>query len=93
MHRNPVSLETRHPWLHLNCLRWLLALVLSFTLCFSTQVAGALADAPTTCQVGVYVTALRNFKLTEKTFDAEFRLWSVCPTDTFQPLPFLSQIN
>jgi len=59
----------------------MLALILSLGLCFSTQVAVALADSlqqPQTCEVGIYVTALRNFNLAEKTFDAEFRLWSIC---------------
>ena len=67
----------------------MLALILSLGLCFSSQVAVALADSlqpPQTCEVGIYVTALRNFKLTEKTFDAEFRLWSICPTETLKPL-------
>lgn len=77
-------------------MKWILALILSLGVCFSTPVAGALADSPQppqTCEVGIYVTALRNFKLPDKTFDAEFRLWSICPTETLKPLKSIKIIG
>ncbi len=41
--------------------------------------------SPQTCRVGIYLTSLRNFKFTEKSFTANFRVWSVCPSKDLKP--------
>ncbi|TAH22646.1 MAG: hypothetical protein EAZ09_10040 [Oscillatoriales cyanobacterium] len=49
--------------------------------------------SPKTCQIGVYLTSLRDFNLAEKSFAANFRVWSVCPFETPKPLESLKVIN
>lgn len=63
---------------------------------FVTQAAPAQAapvQAPLTCRVGVYITALRDLNLAEKSFNAEFWVWSVCPSATLKPLKSLKVLN
>ncbi|MEG3916863.1 hypothetical protein Q5691_21575 [Microcoleus sp. w1-18aA5] len=54
------------------------------------------ADAvtsPKTCQIGVYLTSLRDFKPAEKSFSANFWVWSVCPFETPKPLESLKVVS
>ena len=39
-----------------------------------------------TCVMGVYVDELRDFKFAEKSLYANLHVWSVCPTNTYEPL-------
>lgn len=48
---------------------------------------------PQTCYIGVYLLALDNFNLLDKTFDTNFWIWSICPTSEFKPLKNLEVIN
>ena len=52
-----------------------------------------LVKAPQTCQVGIYITSLRNFKFADKSFTADFRVWSVCPTKDLKPLESMEIID
>jgi hypothetical protein len=52
-----------------------------------------IVPAPQTCQVGIFVTALRDFSLSEKSFTADFRLWSVCPDAELQPLKSMEFVD
>ncbi|PZO43512.1 MAG: hypothetical protein DCF19_06140 [Pseudanabaena frigida] len=69
-------------------------------LCFSSwlllQVPSAFAEpvkTPQTCRVGIYITSLRDFKFTDKSFATNFRVWSVCPTKSLKPLESIQIIN
>lgn len=48
---------------------------------------------PKTCQVGIYITSLRDFKLADKSFTADFRVWSVCPDKDLKPLETMEIID
>ena len=64
--------------------------------CWLSQTLPVQAEAvtsPKTCQIGVYLTSLRDFNLAEKSFAANFRVWSVCPFETPKPLESLKVIN
>ncbi|AFZ14293.1 hypothetical protein Cri9333_3468 [Crinalium epipsammum PCC 9333] len=49
--------------------------------------------SPKTCQLGVYLTSLRDFNPAEKSFAANFWVWSICPFETLKPLESLKVIN
>ena len=59
----------------------------------AAPVLAAAPQAPLTCRVGVYVTALRDLNLAEKSFAAEFWVWSVCPSEDLKPLKSLKVLN
>ena len=59
----------------------------------ATPAMAAVPQAPQTCRVGVYVTALRDLDLAEKSFSAEFWVWSVCPSEDVKPLKSLKVLN
>ena len=64
--------------------------------CWLSQTLPVQAEAvtsPKTCQIGVYLTSLRDFKPAEKSFTANFWVWSVCPFDTPKPLESLKVVN
>lgn len=64
--------------------------------CWLSQTLPVHAEAvtsPKTCQIGVYLTSLRDFNLAENSFSANFRVWSVCPFETPKPLESLKVIN
>jgi len=66
-----------------------IALVLWISAWLFIQVPSAIAEpikAPQTCRVGIYITSLRNFKFADKSFTANFRIWSVCPSKALNPL-------
>jgi hypothetical protein len=46
-----------------------------------------------TCRVGVYVTSLRDLNLAEKSFNADFWVWSVCPEENLKPLKSMKFLN
>jgi len=59
-------------------------------------VSDAIADPvkpPQTCRIGIYITSLRNFKFADKSFTANFRLWSVCPIKELKPLENIEIID
>jgi hypothetical protein len=61
-----------------------------------TGVPDAIADPvkpAQTCRIGIYVTSLRNFKFADKSFTANFRLWSVCPDKELKPLESMEIID
>ena len=43
--------------------------------------------------MGIYLTSLHNFNLQENSFDADFWLWSVCPSADLKPLEGMDFIN
>ena len=49
--------------------------------------------SPQTCLVGIYLTSLRNFKFTEKSFTANFRVWSVCPSKDLKPFASMEIVD
>ena len=73
--------------------------ILTLLLCISVWLVGvpvAIAEIvppPKTCRIGIYVTALRNFKFADKSFTANFRLWSVCPAKELKPLETIEIID
>ena len=74
--------------------RLLVALLLVSGL-WSIQTApvAAAPQPPQTCRVGVYVTSLRDLNLPEKTFSADFWVWSLCPSKDLQPLESMKLLN
>jgi hypothetical protein len=64
-------------------------------LCFSGQSAYAWAASLSsqTCRVGVYITSLRDLNLAEKSFNADFWVWSVCPPENVDPLKSMKFLN
>jgi hypothetical protein len=46
-----------------------------------------------TCRVGVYLLSLRDFKPVERTFGADFWVWSVCPSADLKPLKSMEVVN
>jgi hypothetical protein len=46
-----------------------------------------------TCRVGTYLLSLRDFKPVERTFGADFWVWSVCPSADLKPLKSMEIIN
>lgn len=74
-----------------------LAAVLLLPICLSLWVlcesALAQVSAPQTCRVGIYITALRDFKLSDKSYTADFRVWSVCPNAELQPLKSMEFVD
>ncbi len=64
--------------------------------CWLSQTLPVHAEAvtsPKTCQIGVYLTSLRDFKPAENSFAANFWVWSVCPFETPKPLESLKVVN
>ena len=45
------------------------------------------------CYMGIYLLNLIVFILFVKTFDADFWIWSICPTPDFNPIETLDIIN
>ncbi|WP_143842279.1 hypothetical protein [Nostoc sp. 106C] len=71
-------------------------LMLAMSIGLFTQVSSALAEpitSPKTCRVGIFVTSLRNFKFADKSFRADFRVWSVCPSKDLKPLESMQVID
>jgi hypothetical protein len=71
-------------------------LLLAVFSCWLSQTLPVQAEAvtsPKTCQIGVYLTSLRDFKPAEKSFSANFWVWSVCPFETPKPLESLKVVN
>lgn len=56
-------------------------------------VLAAPVKSPQTCQVGIYITSLRGFKFADKLFTANFRVWSVCPSQDLNPLESMEIID
>ena len=48
---------------------------------------------PQTCRVGIYITSLRDFKLADKSFAADFHVWSVCPDKNIKPLESMEIVD
>ena len=48
---------------------------------------------PKSCNVGAYVMSLYDFDLVDKSFGADFWLWSMCPSADVQPLKVMDIIN
>ena len=55
--------------------------------------AEALTTPPKTCQLGIYLTSLQNFSPADKSFAANFWVWSLCPFDTLKPLESLKVVD
>lgn len=55
--------------------------------------AMAATDEPTTCRIGVYFTSVHNIDTAAGTFDADFWMWSVCPTADVKPLETVQFLN
>ena len=70
-----------------------LILVISTWLLTGSATHAEPIPAPQTCQVGIYITSLRNFKFADKSFRADFRVWSVCPSKDLQPLESMEIID
>lgn len=51
------------------------------------------ATTPETCRMGVYLLSLRDFNTDKNSFNAEFWIWSVCPSKNLKPLETLEIIN
>jgi hypothetical protein len=71
-------------------------LLLAVFSCWLSQTLPLQAEAvtsPKTCQIGVYLTSLRDFDPAEKSFSANFWVWSVCPFEAPKPLESLKVVN
>lgn len=53
----------------------------------------AMPDAPEQCAIGAYLTALHGFAYAEKTFQADFWLWSHCASEDNKPLTTMEFVN
>ncbi len=76
--------------------KFVVILFLSISVWLLIQVPNAIAEpikTPQTCRVGIYITSLRDFKFTDKSFAANFRVWSVCPAKAMNPLASMEIIN
>lgn len=51
------------------------------------------APAVKTCRMGVYLLSLRDFKPVERTFGADFWVWTVCPSKDLTPLKSMEIVN
>lgn len=69
------------------------ALVLSCWLQQTLPVQAAALTPPKTCQLGIYLTSLQNFSPADKSFTANFWVWSLCPFDNLKPLESLKVVN
>jgi hypothetical protein len=70
--------------------------ILSISAWLFSGVPPARAEAvksPQTCRVGIYLTSLRNFKFTDKSFTANFRVWSVCPAKELKPFASMEIVD
>lgn len=59
----------------------------------TTARASATEAAPTVCRVGVYFMSIHNVDTAAGTFDANFWMWSVCPTRDMEPLKTMQFLN
>jgi len=48
---------------------------------------------PQTCKMGIYLASLNQFDFANKTFDADFWLWSICPNKELNPIQSVEVIN
>ncbi|MGL5132646.1 MAG: hypothetical protein ACRC78_08970 [Planktothrix sp.] len=70
-------------------------LAVSFS-CWIYQILPVSAEPltpPKTCQIGVYLTSLRDFDPAENSFAANFWIWSVCPFENMKPLETLKVLD
>lgn len=51
------------------------------------------SGTPRTCKIGAFLISLYDFNLANKSFSADFWLWSSCPTEDLQPLKALDFVN
>src|SRR5690349_18572847 len=51
------------------------------------------SGTPVRCRVGAAMVRIRNININGDSFDAEFWLWSVCPSGQVEPLKTLDFIN
>lgn len=60
----------------------------AIALLFFSQPSPAFAakQPPATCRVGIYLLSLRDLQPAEKSFGADFWVWSVCPSKDLKPL-------
>jgi len=77
----------------LHLIGYLLSAVFCCWLSQTLPVHAEAVTSPKTCQIGVYLTSLRDFKPAENSFAANFWVWSVCPFETPKPLESLKVIN
>ena len=64
--------------------------------CWLHQILPAQAEeitSPKTCQIGVYLTSLQDLNPADKSFAANFWIWSVSPFETPNPLESLKVID
>lgn len=50
-------------------------------------------DQPATCRLGSYITSLHDLNPAQRSFGAEFWVWSVCPSQELQPLQSMEVVN
>ncbi|HEY9627154.1 MAG TPA: hypothetical protein V6C84_07620 [Coleofasciculaceae cyanobacterium] len=73
-----------------------LAFVFALTLIWLSSASSAVAapnDQPKTCRIGSYITSLHDLNPADRSFGAEFWLWSVCPSKELQPLKRMEVVN
>jgi len=62
--------------------------------CFGRpEQAKAATDDSVTCRIGVYFTSVHSVDTAAGTFDADFWMWSVCPTEAAKPLETIQFLN
>ena len=69
--------------------RFRIILISIVSLLLLSQTSPAIADTTQTlktCKMGAYLMSLHDFNLQENSFDADFWLWSVCPSPDLEPL-------
>lgn len=70
-----------------------LTALLLLALSASPARAEAAAPEPVTCRIGVFFTSVHNVDTAAGTFDADFWMWSVCPTADVKPLETMQFLN
>jgi hypothetical protein len=87
----PLFCKTERVKLQLICYGFII-----FFCCWISQILPVQAEpltSPKSCQIGIYLTSLRDFVPSDKSFTATFWVWSVCPSDTLKPLENLKILN
>jgi hypothetical protein len=53
----------------------------------------AASDSPQSCRLGIYLVSLSDFSMADKSFNADFWTWSVCPSKDLKPLESMEVVN
>lgn len=73
--------------------RLIAALATVFLIGVTTGSPGRASAEPVTCKIGAFINSLSEIDMAVGTFDADFWLWSVCPTKDVEPIKTMDYVN